>query len=421
MKKIIGFLLLCICCSVQANIPAWTNGHVTGISTQGSSTQTQWNSANSQSATVQQASAELNALACAAVQCAAGVSKNDPLYEQVSQLQAQGEALKSKGEDIVSSLGVHGVEVKTANNDFTYGNVDYLDDLITSNEKTVARTGQVTQGIAGAAEATAGVTLSGTGLGAVVGVPLAGLGAYDMADASDKLGTPHSYQSGQNVLNSFSLDTHGGDISPAKDAAIDLGINAALTVGAAKVAKHADDIAGYVRGVFKKGDVPLNVPTASDAPKVDFYVGSSGPDSTLPSTGYRYDRYLNDDGTLNKWGMNILETQEGRATYIGFEKHHAGKEAREAFQIKGIEHVDPSIPGDVSWSDARIRSEFDTLQIYENGLPKARVPNRLGDTQKGVLEPITEAYPKYGTGGTYQLHLDGRTLKYTESIVIPEN
>ena len=271
-----------------------------GISTQGSSTQTQWNNANRNSSNVQrgtnsiaainnndlkarqlnrneaslmdkakaninnntslsaeqktQAIGDLNALACAEVQCAAGVSANDPLYEQVSQLQAQGEALKAKGEDIVSSLGVHGVEVKAADNDFAYSRIDQMDDLITSNEQTVARAGQITQGVAGAAEAAGGVALSGTGLGAVIGVPLAGLGAYDMADASDKLGTPHTYQSGQNVLNSFSLDTHGGDISPTKDAAIDLGINAALTVGAAKVAKHADDIADYVGGVFKKGD-----------------------------------------------------------------------------------------------------------------------------------------------------------------------
>lgn len=273
-----------------------------GISTQGSSTQTQWNNANNQSATVQQgtntlakinnndlkarqlnrneaslldqaninskthlsaeqknqALADLNALACAAVQCAAGVSTNDPLYEQVSQLQAQGEALKNQGEDIISTLNVYGVNAKAADNDFVYSRLDQMDDLITSNEQTVARTGQVTQGISGAAEAAGGVALSGTGLGAVIGVPLAGLGAYDMADASDKLGTPHSYQSGQNVLNSFSLDTHGGDISPTKDAAIDLGINAALTVGAAKVAKHADDIADSVKGVFKKKEASIS-------------------------------------------------------------------------------------------------------------------------------------------------------------------
>src|SRR5690554_2644091 len=285
-----------------------------GISTQGSSTQTQWNNANNQSATVQQgtnsiaaisnndlkarqlnrneaslldqaktninskaylsaeqknqAIADLNALACAEVNCAAGVSANDPLYEQVSQLQAQGEALKAKGEDIISSLSVYGVEAKASNDDFVYSRLDQMDDLITSNEQTVARTGQVTQGIAGAAEAADGVALSGTGLGAVIGVPLAGLGAYDMADASDKLGTPHSYQSGQNVLNSLSLDTHGGDISPAKDAAIDLGINAALTAGAAKVAKHADDIVDSVKSVFKKTDVEL--------PRNGSHIGSNG-------------------------------------------------------------------------------------------------------------------------------------------------
>ena len=296
MKKFVIILLLALFLTTQAFIP---ESSFTPIIYQGSSPQTQWNNANRNSSNVQrgtnsiaainnndlktrqlnrneaslmdkakaninnsttlnaeqkqQASADLNALACAAVQCAAGVSANDPLYEQVRQLQAQGEALKAKGEDIVSSLGVHGVEVKAADNDFAYSRLDQMDDLITSHEQTVARAGQITQGVAGAAEAAGGVALSGTGLGAVIGVPLAGLGAYDMADASDKLGTPHTYQSGQNVLNSFSTETHPGDISPTKDAAIDLGINAALTVGATKIAKHADDIGDYVGGVFKKG------------------------------------------------------------------------------------------------------------------------------------------------------------------------
>ncbi len=160
--------------------------------------------------------------------------------------------------------------------------------------------------------------------------------------------------------------------------------------------------------------------TAVNEPKADFYVGVDGPEDTLPATGYRYDRYKNDDGTDNKWGQQTLETQEGRATYIGFDKYDTGKDARNAFQVKGPEHVDSTNPKDSSWSDGRIRSEFDTLQLYENGKPQARVPDRLGDTQKGAPEPITEAYPEYGSGGAHQLHVDGKILQYDRSEVIPE-
>jgi len=156
--------------------------------------------------------------------------------------------------------------------------------------------------------------------------------------------------------------------------------------------------------------------------KPDFYVGPSGPDSTLPSTGYRYDRYLNDDGTPNKWGQQTLETGEGRATYIGTEKYETGQEARDAFQIKGQDKVNPLDPEDSSWSDARLRGEFDTLQLYDGtGKSTVYVPDRLGNTQKGMPEPITEAYPEYGSGGAVQLHADGQTIKYDKVDILPEN
>jgi hypothetical protein len=65
---------------------------------------------------------------------------------------------------------------------------------------------------------------------------------------------------------------------------------------------------------------PFGLSCKEGVSKPDFYVGPSGPESTLPSTGYRYDRYLNDDGTPNKWGKSMINTKEGQVIYFGFEK-----------------------------------------------------------------------------------------------------
>ena len=190
-------------------------------------------------------------------------------------------------------------------------------------------------------------------------------------------------------------------------------------IGGASVAKAIKRIDGY-QELSAQADISPDAFTTADKP--DFYVGPDGPEATLPSTGYRYDRYLNDDGTPNKWGQQTLETGTGRATYIGTEKFETGQEARDAFQIKGPEHVNPDNPKDSSWSDARLRGEFDTLQLYdETGRPTVRVPDRLGDQEKGVPEPITEAYPEFGKGGATQLHADGQTIKYDRVDILPEN
>ena len=136
--------------------------------------------------------------------------------------------------------------------------------------------------------------------------------------------------------------------------------------------------------------------------KPDFYVGPSGPGSTLPSTGYRYDRYLNDDGSLYKYGQDAINTGEARLSYFGFDKLDTGDQVTEAFQIRAPKHVTMNDP-DKSWSDGRLRVKFDTLQLYdESGVPRVEVPRSHGG--KGPdLEPFTEAYPEYGKGGARQL------------------
>ncbi|WNO61007.1 RHS repeat-associated core domain-containing protein [Rheinheimera sp. MMS21-TC3] len=155
---------------------------------------------------------------------------------------------------------------------------------------------------------------------------------------------------------------------------------------------------------------------------VDFYVGPSGPLATLPSTAYRYDRYLNDDGTLNEWGDKIIQSGEGRVTYFGFEKYDSGTKAADAFQIKTKRHVNPLDPEDRSWSDSRLRSEFDTLQLFDKGgVPSVRVPTAYGDKPGEAPEPFTSAYPEFGAGGAQQLHADGAIIKYRNTEVLPED
>jgi uncharacterized protein RhaS with RHS repeats len=155
--------------------------------------------------------------------------------------------------------------------------------------------------------------------------------------------------------------------------------------------------------------------------KPDFYVGPSGPDSTLRSTAYRYDRYLNDDGTMNEWAEKILETSEGRVTYFGFDKHETGNQAANAFQIKTKQHVNFLDPEDSSWSDSRLRSEFDTLQLYDDkGIANARVPSAFGDRSGAKPEPFTSAYPEFGFGGAHQLHADGQIIKFDKTDILQE-
>jgi hypothetical protein len=112
----------------------------------------------------------------------------------------------------------------------------------------------------------------------------------------------------------------------------------------------------------------------------DFYVGPSGPESTLPSTGYRHMRYLNDDGTVNKFVQQTLETKQAPGSYFGFDSFDTGKAARDGFQIRGPEHGN-------SWSDARLKGTFDTLQLYKNGVSNAKIPLAKGGKGPG-LEPL---------------------------------
>ncbi|MBK8188088.1 MAG: EndoU domain-containing protein [Cellvibrio sp.] len=152
----------------------------------------------------------------------------------------------------------------------------------------------------------------------------------------------------------------------------------------------------------------------------DFYVGPLGPEQTLPATGYRYMRLFNDDGTVNEYALKTLDNDEAPVSFFGFEKYDSGIEAREAFQVRGPEFVTPLDP-ELSWSDARLRGDFDTLQLYENGEITAFVPKWKGNTDPSKLEPFAEAYPQYGQGGAWQLHADNQVIKFDNVEILPES
>ncbi|WP_236562942.1 RHS repeat-associated core domain-containing protein [Pseudomonas koreensis] len=168
----------------------------------------------------------------------------------------------------------------------------------------------------------------------------------------------------------------------------------------------------------KTGDV---TPPAVIESKPDFYVGPSGPDSTLPSTAYRYMGYKDADGTVNTHAQNTINTGDARLSYFGFDKFETGDAATEALQMRAPKHITPADP-DPAWSDGRLRLKFDTLQLYKDGVPTVTVPYELGG--KGPnLEPFTKAYPGYGTGGARQLiPKPGTTtiIKADEVTILPE-
>ena len=119
--------------------------------------------------------------------------------------------------------------------------------------------------------------------------------------------------------------------------------------------------------------------------KADFYVTPSG--DVVPATGYRY----MDSGRAN----DAIISGEQYTTYIGFKKYDSASQVKDAFQIAD------------SWSDCKVRGEFDTLQVIDD----LYVPTTKGNTT-AIPEPITFSYPEYGKGGEHQLRVD-KVIKFT--------
>ena len=56
-------------------------------------------------------------------------------------------------------------------------------------------------------------------------------------------------------------------------------------------------------------------------------MGPSGPDSTLPSTAYRYMRYKNDDGTINEWAQKAIDNAHVKSVEVYVKGPGIGRES----------------------------------------------------------------------------------------------
>lgn len=242
----------------------------------------------------------LDALACAEVQCAAGVSENDPLYGKLSALQAEGESIKAtEGVDILATLDDLGVstvaqeETEITNNflattrtevsdeqQFQYGAGDVINDGIDSAEKLVAKADGAAQAAGGVAGVVGGGLITGGGVAGCgpslgiscaavpAGVALATFGGIEAKEGLEKIVGDHEYKNGQRVQDSFSSDTHQGDRSASGELAKTVGV-AVVESAAAKVGlKQAGDLYDKVAA---KTDLPSgnNGSVVSDVEVVD--------------------------------------------------------------------------------------------------------------------------------------------------------
>jgi hypothetical protein len=117
----------------------------------------------------------------------------------------------------------------------------------------------------------------------------------------------------------------------------------------------------------------------------------------------------------DSYAAKTMSSKSAPLSYFGYTKYRSGSEARDAYQIF-YEKGNPK-----SWSDARLLGEFDTLQLYKNGVPQVKVPLANGGDGPG-FELFTSAYPQYGKGGAVQLlPMERGTFVYFDKLtILPE-
>ncbi|NRB42131.1 MAG: hypothetical protein HRU20_27290, partial [Pseudomonadales bacterium] len=205
---------------------------------------------------------KLDAQACAAVECAAGVPETDDNYARLAALQVEGEALN---DDIYATLDELGVDYKASeasgeDDSFEYGFKDGLGDVVDQNDEMVTQAAGVAQAAGGVAGVVGGVSLtiggavscvpsSGVGCGvAVVGSGITALSASEVSDGLDKVLGEYESTHGQRVADSFSAETHQGEYDAFDGFVQGMAIGAAEMVTAKIGGKYVDDI------IEKNGD-----------------------------------------------------------------------------------------------------------------------------------------------------------------------
>nr|VFK66583.1 MAG: Haemagluttinin repeat-containing protein [Candidatus Kentron sp. UNK]VFK69922.1 MAG: Haemagluttinin repeat-containing protein [Candidatus Kentron sp. UNK] len=240
--------------------------------------------------------ADLMASACALVNCADGVSKDDPKYAQLRALQDYGERLK--GSDAYEQVAKYQAEGL-----FEYGKLkDGFNDFLTRNDKIITRVTGGVDIVSGSIAVKAGVVLCTTGVPCVVGAPLVGLGASQVILGGKKAFGDYRYTEGQEVINSFFSGTHTGYHNPA----LDLGLNYGLAVSGKIISKTSKLIKpkGLGGNPFK-GKSPQQLDDLFK--KKGFVTKGKNPVSGQgkyinPKTGYKY--YI-DKGKKYKKGVEL--------------------------------------------------------------------------------------------------------------------
>ncbi|WP_267269552.1 DUF637 domain-containing protein [Pseudomonas protegens] len=181
---------------------------------------------------------QLRAAACALVNCLSSVPPDDPLYNAVAQLEADGRNFKDAQAKLMGTGAFD-----------EYGAWDKANDELLRNDKELSRSGNASRAVLGAVGAAAGfggailtTPACVTGLGCALPTfsALGGtLSFHDGWQATGQLFAPYEYTQGSKVLNSFSSENYPGDVSPMRDygtAAARAALEIVLFKGAAKLA-----------------------------------------------------------------------------------------------------------------------------------------------------------------------------------------
>ncbi|WP_434602754.1 DUF637 domain-containing protein [Pseudomonas sp. Z4-7] len=159
---------------------------------------------------------ELKAAACALVHCSASVPVDDPNYQAVKALEADGKGFS----------GAQSALIATGAYD-EYSKWDQANDDLLVNDKELRQSSQASRAVLGAIGAAAGfggailstpACITGAGCAIPAFSGLGGAASFvDGWQATGQLFAPYDYTQGSKVLASFDSATYPGDVNPLRD------------------------------------------------------------------------------------------------------------------------------------------------------------------------------------------------------------